>query len=258
MTNAWVTYADSKLYVEAAKVLFKSLQLYNTSCICILMIPDTFCSYALGDIPAYIQIKAVSCFDVSSPAHAQERYKSCSNKIHCWTLVDYEKVCWLDCDIVVTRNIDELFDINIGFNEIAAAQGCRCNIFNNPSLPTLPDLCPFLNASCTYINAGVILLRPSLAIFEQLKEAGYNHPFAEQDTFNLFFANNIRVIDSKYNYLNHLHIAHPNVATSDICIYHFGYGKPWETDISPHIKHGAQYYDNWNKVALLLQNGSCI
>lgn len=224
MLNAWVTYADSSLYVNAAKVLFKSLQLYGTNYECVLMVPDG--DMVLDDIPSYIRVKPVLRYNKTGDSHAHERYKSCSNKIHCWTLIEYDKVCWLDCDLVIIRNIDELFDTHIHANGIAAARGCRCNIFNNMSLPTLPEMCPFTNKHSTYVNAGVILLRPSMSIFRQLQVSDFDHPFADQDTFNIFFADNIQVLSSDYNYLNHLHIAHPNVATKDIAVYHFGYGKP--------------------------------
>jgi lipopolysaccharide biosynthesis glycosyltransferase len=171
------------------------------------------------------------------------RYAACSNKIHAWRLTAYDAVCWLDSDIVITQPIDDLFKTAFHAQGIAGARGCRCNIFRNPKLPTLPHECPFNNKQIPpYINAGVVLLHPSVSTYRRLRRINYDHPFAEQDAFNLFFKDKITVLDTAFDYMNHMAIAHPKVLRSPIKIYHFGYGKPWEDGVMTNA-----YYSLWKK-----------
>jgi alpha-N-acetylglucosamine transferase len=52
-----------------------------------------------------------------------------------WSFVEYEKQCWLDSDMLVLKNIDNVFDeLEHPKYEIAAARGCRCNVIQQCSL----------------------------------------------------------------------------------------------------------------------------
>jgi lipopolysaccharide biosynthesis glycosyltransferase len=173
------------------------------------------------------------------------------NKIYSWTLTAYDKICWLDSDMIILKNIDDIFTSDICDGQIKAAHGCTCNIFKNNKLPTHIDRCPFNNLKGTYINTGLILLKPNVATYNLLLNIDYNYPFPDQDAFNEFFKNNIIHIDSKYNYINNLEFAHPEYMP-DIHIFHFSYGKPWEEEamrISDTFKH---IYDLWFEYKNLL------
>ncbi len=228
--NAWVTFVNTEDYLKGAKVLATCLKKVASKYILLVLIPDTF--YATFDTTdetldniKYIPIRQLT----SDGAKCKDqRYVYCINKIYIWTLVDYDRICWLDSDLLIVKNIDEIFDeLEYPRYEIAGARGCRCNIMQNPSLHTLPEECPFLHDDKQYINAGVMVIKPSMYIYNILMEQDYKHPFAEQDTFNIVFKDKIKQISSKYNYLNHLPLAHPDVE-QDFSVFHFGYGKPWD------------------------------
>lgn len=243
---AWVTYADTPAYLNASLVLCQSLHDVRTMHPFVLMTPYSFdCGTHL---PKHIIHKQVHPFNKTHTSHANARYNACSNKVHCWDLEEYDKVCWLDSDVLVLRNIDHVFDVHLPSTDwIAAAPGCRCNIFNNPKLVTCPELCPFNDPTNIYINAGVILLKPDRSISLNLRKQSYDHPFGEQDTFNIYFRNRIQVISTYYNYLNHISFVHVDVATSadkNIYAYHFGYGKPWEKNT---LRVDQHIYDRWCK-----------
>lgn len=236
---AWCTYANNPTYIRAACVLYTNLQEIGTQYPFVLLLP--FGSKLKVDVPPGMIVRYVRQFDVYGNAHRSTRYAACSNKVHMWRLTEYDVVCWLDSDIVVVRPIDDIFDTCFDEHGIAAAPGCRCNVFKHEKLPTLPHECPFNNNDASYINAGVVLLHPSISTYRRLRKADYNNPFAEQDTFNAFFAGKITVLSSDYNYLNHLPLIHPEVATSQIRIYHFGYDKPWD------VTEKNEYYTLWRK-----------
>lgn len=245
---AWTTYADSEVYMTAALVLYHSLLETQTKHKFVLVIPCTVKDPRLALFPDIV-IKHVEPLDRSCTQFAHQRYSSCLNKLYCWALTDYDKVCWLDSDMIVMSNIDDVFDVDVGTG-IAAARGCLCNVFKNPKLITAPECCPFNNPDGTYVNAGLLLLKPCLQTFRQLQEADYDHPFAEQDTFNEVFEGNKIILDSTYNYLNHMPFIHPNVATCPR-VYHFGYGKPWENNL---LNIGHTYYIEWNKLSKKLDD----
>jgi lipopolysaccharide biosynthesis glycosyltransferase len=159
--------------------------------------------------------------------------------------------------MIFLQNSDAIFDYDIDDDEIAAGSGCTCNILNNIKLPTLIDKCPFNNAKeinakesnakdiNIYINAGLILVKPNLNIYKKLLHANYTYPLAEQDAFNIIFKNKIKVLDSKYSYINNLELAHASYVC-DIHIYHFVYGKPW-THTNRITKKYDDIYELWKK-----------
>ena len=205
----WVTFINSLEYLNGAKVLAKSLELSNSKYKLLILIPEDFI-FTENIIQSNIEYKKIT-------------------KLYAWTLISYEKVCWLDSDMIVLHNIDDIFTYNINDDQIGSTYGCKCNILNNIKLPTLPNECPFNNINYKYFNAGLILLKPSINIYNKLLLENYNHPFVEQDVFNIIFKNNIYNIDSKYNYMNNLEFSHPTYKP-DIHIFHFAYCKPWNNE----------------------------
>lgn len=252
VASAWVTFADSKKYLTSVLVLYASLVSVKTKYPMVIMYPE---SYDIGKdligknvkdwiARGMIKFVKVKKIDKSGNNYARKDYKVCLNKLYIWMLTEYDQVCWLDADLIVLKNIDRVMGIRLGLNIIAGASGCKCNVFNNPKLHTMPDKCPFNDKSNVYINAGLLVTRPDVNIFNMLLTQKYDYPFAEQDAFNVIFKGQIKVISSKYNYLNHLGIVHPGYKT-DIHVYHFGYGKPWTKNI---LGRDENIYEYWRQL----------
>ena len=197
------------------------------------------------------------------------RYAHCLNKLHIWTLQEFEKVCWLDADMVIVQNIDHIFDHEVKEFQIALASGCTCNALKNPKVFTRPQACPFNDAKQIYGNTGLFLTCPSMKVFQELLELDYNHPFADQDAFNIYFGerSGIITLNSKYNFMNHLRIAHPQFIPGgkglplsfladrdcvegnpfgDVAVFHFCYGKPWDRNI---LDLNHKFYQYWDDIA---------
>ena len=266
----WVTYVDGEVYLKGARVLGRSLLKTNSKYSLLIIVPETMSSKILNvhDENIHFLIRHHIGQDVGLNV-AFSRYAHCLNKIHIWTLDEYEKVCWLDSDLVVVKNIDAIFYQELRENEIAIASGCTCNSLKNPKLLTRPESCPFNDPINVYGNTGVFLTRPSVFIYNALLSRDYNHPFADQDAFNIYFGekNGIITLDSKYNYLNHLPIAHPEFILArkahplsdhseldiveedpfgDIAVFHFCYGKPWDAN-TLNLNH--EFYRYWEVLA---------
>jgi lipopolysaccharide biosynthesis glycosyltransferase len=91
-----------------------------------------------------------------------------------------------------------------------------------------------------------MVIKPCKTVYKELLKQDYNFAFAEQDVLNILFKNKIKHIDSKYNYLNHLPIVHPEVC-QDFSVFHFGYGKPWIKNNT--LKTHQEMYDIWCNIA---------
>ena len=255
---AWVTFVNNKSYLDGAHVLAKSLEISASKYNLIILIPDDFNINIQNPVNnlsniEYIPIKLLvyqnDGKDISMKARAN--YSYCINKIYAWSLISYDKVCWLDSDMIVLKNIDDIFNNDIRDGQIGAAHGCTCNILKNTKLSTNCEICPFNNLIGTYINTGLILLKPNIATYNVLLNIDYNYPLPDQDAFNEYFKNNIIYIDSKYNYINNLELAHSEYIP-DIYIFHFSYGKPWEAETMRLTGTFRSIYNLWLEYKNLL------
>lgn len=260
---AWITLAVGDNYVQAARVLGRSLLKSKSRFKLIIIVPLAHfknVQHYLDENVIFVG-KDTDALYTDMAVFSSERYKHCLNKIYTWTFVEYEKVCWLDSDLIVLQNIDELFDIHlpaVSVPVIAGARGCTCNSLMNPNLITRPEACPFLHFDETYVNAGLFITHPSISVYHDLLSISYDYPLAEQDAYNIYFMENGKVIqlDTKFNYLNHTPISHPEVPVKcslsylatyeDINVFHFCYGKPWEKNI---LNMNNHIYDYWRSLS---------
>jgi len=83
--------------------------------------------------------------DADTPA---SNWTSCGySKLNLWSLTDYERLIYIDADCIVKSSLSELFTMDLGTAAFAAA----------------PDIFP---PDC--FNAGVLVVRPDLAVFNDL------------------------------------------------------------------------------------------
>jgi len=91
------------------------------------------------------QLKAEGCVIVAVSAlnpqsdlahhYASARFSEVWTKLRAWQLTDYQRLVFLDADMLVLQNMDELFDIELPVNGIAACHACRCNPNNIATYP---------------------------------------------------------------------------------------------------------------------------
>ena len=247
---AYITYADSTDYLRGAAVLSASLRAAGARAPLYLMIPHSTTRFprdaekAIATVGAdqVILVSGIKFGPMGVPtgaARAAERFTTCTVKLNVWDPKIYptgscpEVVCWLDADMIVSENLDSLLSeaaATLPRGSIAAAPGCTCNALGNARLPTNPGACPFNSAENTYINSGLFLARPDTETYQEVLNWNYDHPFPEQDAMNHGFGpGRIVKLPSRFNYLNHLPIAHPETAeaASGAAVFHFGYNKPW-------------------------------
>ncbi|XP_077293247.1 glycogenin 1 isoform X3 [Arctopsyche grandis] len=216
---AWVTLATNDSYCLGALVLAHSLRKVATKHNLVVLITPGVTDVMKDRLQSvFSEVITVDVLDSKDAAHlallSRPELGITFTKIHCWTLIQYQKCVFLDADTLVFKNCDELFERE----ELSAAPDVGW-----------PDC----------FNSGVFVFQPSNETFDALvKFAQEKGSFdgGDQGLLNQFFSGWAREDIKK-----HLPFAY-NVCTtafysylpalkqygSDMKIMHFiGNLKPW-------------------------------
>lgn len=150
---------------------------------------------------------------------------------------NYKKAVYLDCDIVVNKDIAELFNIDIGNNYIGAIQDSVMDGWCNDSLSDQKSYnLKVLNLqdNNVYFNGGVLLfniaeLRKSYTTEDLLKIAtSYKWRWFDQDILNMICKNHVAYLDNRWNVMCHLiGIPYPEQNSPMHNKYLFALSDPW-------------------------------
>jgi lipopolysaccharide biosynthesis glycosyltransferase len=180
--------------------------------------------------------------------YANARFVEVWTKLAIWGLTEFERVVYLDADMLVTQNMDELFALALAAGAIAACHACLCNPARIASYPAswTPENCFY--TYCTglahtsepelvdnYLNAGFLVLTPDQAVFADLVARLAEvtdlsrYPFAEQDFLNEYYDQRWQPLPYIYNALKTLPFQHPSLwDASAVKNIHYIIDKPWE------------------------------
>ncbi|MDO5521889.1 MAG: glycosyltransferase family 8 protein [bacterium] len=165
-------------------------------------------------------------------AHVSE--ETCYRLLIPEVITQYEKVIYLDCDLVVLRDLKELFETDISTYAFAAVKE-ELNIYQKEYVQTRLGV-----PADEYINAGIMLINMELFRSKRLKEnyiaairerKHYRYP--EQDVLNQGCRGQILFLDVKWNIRWYL----PKDQKYDMAVVHYA------SRIKP-----------WNKVGILYEN----
>jgi len=73
------------------------------------------------------------------------------SKLHLWNLLDYDKIVYMDSDMLVMQNIDNLF---YEFNELSACADLYPDTFNSGIMVLQPNETTFYNMRTVYKNVS--------------------------------------------------------------------------------------------------------
>jgi lipopolysaccharide biosynthesis glycosyltransferase len=193
------------------------------------------------------------------PSHLiYERFIFSWTKLRAFELTDIADKCvFLDCDMIILQNLDELFQLEDN-PDFAAVQTCICNPGKNKTYPEhwIPTNCPYTSENFSiidhqgkYFNSGLFLFHPNKKTFEEILKCLNTWDltqlkFPDQDFLNKFYQKKWKCLPSIYNSLKTFSITHPNIwDLSKIKIIHYILAKPWDkTD------ENNQLYENINQL----------
>lgn len=108
---AYVTYVSSSEYVQGAAVLMHSIALTGSQYARAVVVTKDVGAHdraLLSKLARVIEIDRVSHPHFISNAH----YRDTFTKLRIWQLVMFRKVVYIDVDVIILRNLDDLFDLD--------------------------------------------------------------------------------------------------------------------------------------------------
>ena len=134
-----------------------------------------------------------------------------------------ERVVYMDADILINTDINELWNIDLETNHVAA-----CRDYGLPYLKHLPIPCLEERVSANeYFNAGIMVINLKFIrndvnftekCIDMLKEKP-NYNYLDQDVYNVIFRGEVKYLLQKYNLFSK-YVRDPSCEAKD-CIIHF-------------------------------------
>lgn len=253
--RAWLTLFSTQDYLPGVLALARSLKRAKSIYPLVVMCTKDDCSEETETLllneGCFVQ-HIEDLYPVSTTGLTVPRLTHAWKKLRAFALVDICDTCvFMDADIIVLRNMDEIFDLNQNIN-FAAVQTCTCNLKENPIFPKhwKPQNCPYAqeqnsngpthdNSHVNIIfNSGVFLFHPNLTVFQQMLEALNTWDlsqfvFADQDFLNKFYDKTWTRLPFMYNGVKAFSHSHPDLwDLSKLKTIHYVLAKPWQkTDV---------------------------
>ncbi|KAH9835701.1 nucleotide-diphospho-sugar transferase [Rhodofomes roseus] len=183
------------------------------------------------------------------------RFGDTWTKLRAFELTEYDRVVLVDADMLVMRNMDELMELELPTDSIAAVHVCACNPFKLPHYPKdwVPANCahtPMVHPTALtsppkiadtsprpyfLLNSGTVVLNPSPALFDSIQDflfttdiSGFKFP--DQDLLAAYFKGRWQPLPWCYNALKTLRYIHPTMWRDDEvrCLHYILAEKPWQ------------------------------
>lgn len=181
----------------------------------------------------------------------ESRFNDAMGKLRVFELEEFEQIVFLDADMIVLQNMDELLDESMPAHTVRAAHACVCNPRRNPNYPAdwIPENCAHTlhdkigppnvlveTMPSTFgvgmLNSGLMVLRPCQADFDSLAasilpDADYML-MGDQALISVVFAGRWQPLPYIYNALKLLRTTHPAMWRDEhVKCVHFILDKPW-------------------------------
>lgn len=190
------------------------------------------------------------------------RFEDTWTKLRAFELTSYETCVFLDADLTVYKNMDDVFDIQLpGEDWIAANHACVCNLDHDSWAPenwnkencaytslqhpaALQKGSPIPPSAAppdTYalLNGGLFLYHPSESLWHDMHHHFLTSPelstyqFPDQDFLASFFHQKWHPLPWKYNALKTMKQWHTNIwRDNEVHGLHYIVDKPWENRVA--------------------------
>ncbi|OON39800.1 glycosyl transferase [Izhakiella australiensis] len=262
--KAWATLLTQPGYRPGVEALQRSLRRSGSRWPLVVMVTDAIDSGLRNQLEAQgcliRQVPMVGPDPQLAHRYANARFAEVWSKLGAWNLTEFSRLVFLDADMLVVQNMDELFDLALAPDTIAACHACRCNPNRIASYPAhwQPENCYYSwcqDAAMTahppakvdnYLNGGLLVLQPDAGVYQQMmgQLAAMTDIsalfFAEQDFLNDFYRQRWQPLHYGYNALKTLSHQHPQMWDMQrVKNIHYIIDKPWEKYPQP----GDQWFE---------------
>ncbi|KAL9131181.1 MAG: hypothetical protein Q9217_000834 [Psora testacea] len=293
--RAWVTLLTRPSYLPGVITLAFSLSRHKSRYPLIVFVTPSLprsCLRALeleGENNASVIVHAVEYLRLPNNQKATliaSRFEDTWTKLRAFELTSYDTCVFLDADLTIYRNMDQLFDFKLpGQNWIAANHSCVCNLDHDPWAATnwTRDACPYTplrhpsslhtatpipSSSAppdTYalLNGGLFIYQPSERLWTAILRHFHTSPalssymFPDQDFLADFFCQKWLPLPWKYNAIKTMENWHRNIwRDEEVHGLHYIVDKPWHRrvasdEIAGHLgrdgKTHAWWWEMWEE-----------
>ncbi|KAI5897609.1 glycosyltransferase family 8 protein [Schizophyllum commune H4-8] len=272
MVRAYATLLTKEAYLAGVLVLEQGLRAVGSKYPLVVMVTPALPAAARRVLTKRgIPMRDIEGLYPAVARHtlADARFEETWTKLKVFELEEYDRLVLLDADMAVVKNMDDLFDIDLPADEIAAAHACACNPRKIPHYPKdwIPANCAFTALKhpldkpvtptsgprpYTLLNSGTVVLNPSRKLADAIYDFLATTPrisefkFPDQDLLAAFFHGRWRPLPWYYNALRTLRTVHTNCWRDDIvrCVHYILTGKPWEVP-RPKGESEADLLERW-------------
>ena len=271
--RAWVTLLTRESYTAGVLVLAHTLQKHKTKYPLIILITESLPQSSVRALELEASHNALLEVETVEPllpvakhkiTYIADRFEDTWIKLRVFALTRYETIVFLDADIAIMRNMDEIFSMTLPGNDwIAANHACVCNLDKNhfapadwtpehcaytvlqhPSAMTAPTPVPHSSdpsgkATHTYLNSGMFLFYPSEGQWKSMLDYFNTTPklasfkFPDQDFLAEFFVDKWLSVGWQYNALKTMRYWHENLwRDEEVRALHYIVDKPWQKRIA--------------------------
>lgn len=251
--NILVTFDDN--YVDAALDMLYSLKLYNDNLI-IHILYDNLSEDSINKVKEFINKNNIGELklyyygtDKKDISVIKTNYitKSCYLRLYAPYLINVDRLLYLDPDIVCQGSLDELYNIDLDDNIIAASENMLQE--NTEYLREMMLDGIALPKDAKYFNSGVLLIdtnkyKDYVALHqldEFLKVRSDTLEYHDQDAINFLFYKKIKQIDNIYNYQINA-VDWWKISYANILVHYSEAAKPWKLDYDDPAK-AMPYYE---------------
>lgn len=216
MKEAYITALSNDAYLKGVLALYKTLRDHSDKEF-LVMVSRAVSNYTI-DILRKRKIQYKLCSPIVPDVDFENSrfwyWKYTFFKLNMWSLTEYDKLVYLDCDMLVLDNVDELFQ-----REDMSAVADR-------------DF-DFWRSESKGLNSGCLVIKPNMTVYNNLiKQLNnvFDRPkvYGDQDIINEVFPNWGGQKQLPVDYNAHYHYIHLYHYEAHLKIVHFALSpKPW-------------------------------
>ena len=268
MVKVWGTFLTTSSYLEGVLTLNYSLVQTNSKYNLIVFYTQSLLDsdpWTIEELQKRnIQVKFIDELKISEEITlAEKRFSLNFSKLNAFKLIEFERIGILDADMLIRANIDELLEMPLSKDSIAATHACVCNPKKKINYPIdwSPGNCAYNMQSfedaqrtgyeCNFgigmLNGGLIIFEPSLNIHKRFVDALVMNGdipllFAEQELISNLLKGMWKPLPYIYNGLKTLRHCHVNIwKDENVKIVHYILDKPWEMKTQKNDESDDEY-----------------
>lgn len=265
--NGWVTLLTRESYLPGVVLLAHSLVKHKSKYPFLVLITPSFPELMVSTLRRECALTNSHVLEIESLTPAKEntpasliasRFEDTWTKLRVFELHKYglEKMVFLDADMLVYKNMDELFDLELPRDWIAANHVCVCNLDDDKWAPQTwtKENCAFINSgplsppppvpnlkedpnakqTHTLLNSGLFIFTPFESQWQDILQflntdtRVKQYLFPDQDFLADFFYGRWKSVRWVYNALKTWKYWHPNFwRDEEVRNLHYIVDKPW-------------------------------